>query len=220
MSLSERARNRELYFKAVAIRNGSFRNDAPAAWKRLIHPKVGIFVRTKSARKSRGRLSPDRLKMTFRGKIWLEKIAREEAMRWGTESERLGKPVKPSEHLPTNMDGDPRRNKPKILTTELVRDLAFEWLRDDRTLVVFLESLLASYDNLSRSHYAAKVMTATAMAAGDLQTEWHDDSVLRMRIDALGTRKGEAAASLLNKLKEKIRESGKRGSKQETSPFG
>lgn len=229
MPPAEQERNRALNDKAVAIRNGRLRDGgAPAAWQRLLHPKVGIFERVisrkQSARKdlqssekmlpgldeqSRGQRSPDRLKMTHKGKRWLEKIARAEAMRWASDCERTGMPVKSAwEHLAPGEEGEPRRLKPKILTNELVRNLALEWLRDDRALVRFLQSLLASHDNLSRSQYAHKVTTAQAMSGGSLKTE-DDDARLRMRIDALCGSGGGGSPQRLNKYKTEIRKSGR-----------
>lgn len=229
MPPGEAERKRALRTKGVAINNGRLRDGgAPAAWRRLLHPKVGIFERVISrkppARKdlqssgkmlpgldeqSRGQRSPDRLKMTHKGKRWLEKIARAEAMRWASDCERMGMPVKSAwEHLAPGEEGEPRRLKPKILTNELVRDLAFEWLRDDRALVCFLQSLLASHDNLSRSQYAHKVTTAQAMSGGSLKTE-DDDARLRMRIDALCGSGGGGSPQRLNKYKAEIRKSGR-----------
>ncbi len=240
MPPGEQERNRALYFKAVAIRNGRLRDDgAPAAWWRLLHPKVGIFERVISRKspsrkalqtcekilpgldeQSIGKRSPDRLKMTHKGKSWLEKIARAEAMRWAGDCERMGLPVKPAwEHPAPGEEGEPRRLKPKILTNELVRDLAFEWLRDDRALVRFLQSLLASYDNLSRSLYSHKVTTAQVMSGGSLKTE-DDDARLRMRIDALCGCGGEGSPQRLNKFKAEIRKKGDARCKGETSPSG
>ncbi|MCX6960492.1 MAG: hypothetical protein NTW91_09510 [Verrucomicrobia bacterium] len=229
MPPAEQERNRALYYKEVAIRNGRLRDGgAPAAWRRLLHPKVGIFERVISRKpstrkalqsggkmlpgldeQSRGQCLPDRLKMTHKGKSWLEKIARAEAMRWAGDCERMGMPVKSAwEHLAPGEEGEPRRLKPKILTNELVRDLAFEWLRDDRALVRFLQSLLASYDNLSRSLYSHKVTTAQAMSGGSLKTE-DDDARLRMRIDALCGSGGGGSPQRLNKYKAEIRKSGR-----------
>jgi hypothetical protein len=229
MPPGEQERNRALHDKAVAIRNGRLRDGgAPAAWRRLLHPKVGIFERVisrkQSARndlqssgkmlpgldeQSRGQRSPDRLKMTHKGKRWLEKIARAEAMRWAGDCERMGMPVKSAwEHLAPGEEGEPRRLKPKILTNELVRDLAFEWLRDDRALVRFLQSLLASYDNLSKSLYSHKVTTAQAMSGCSLKNE-DDDARLRMRMDALCGSGGGGSPQRLNKYKAEIRKSGR-----------
>jgi hypothetical protein len=229
MPPGEQERNWALYFKAVAICNGRLRDDgAPAAWWRLLHPKVGLFERVISRKspsrkalqssgkmllgldeQSRGQRSPDRLKMTHKGKRWLEKIARAEAMRWAVDCERMGMPVKSAwEHLAPGEEGEPRRLKPKILTNELVRDLAFEWLRDDRALVSFLQSLLASYDNLSKSLYPQKVTTAQAMSGGSLKTE-DDDARLRMRIDALCGSGGGGSPQRLNKYKAEIRKIGR-----------
>jgi hypothetical protein len=229
MPPAEQERIRALYFKGVAIRNGSLRDGGtPAAWRRLLHPKVGIFERVISRKpsaikalqsggkmlpgldeQSRGQRSPDRLKITHKGKSWLEKIARAEAMRWGGDCERMGMPVNSAwVHLAPGEEGEPRRLKPKILTNELVRDLAFEWLRDDRALVRFLQSLLASYDNLSRSLYSHKVTTAQAMSGGSLKTE-DDDARLRMRIDALCGSGGGGSPQHLNKYKAEIRKSGR-----------
>jgi hypothetical protein len=233
MPPGEQERNRALYYKAVAIRNGRLRDGgAPAAWRRLLHPKVGIFERVISRKlpskkdlqssgkmlpgldeQSRGQRSRDRLKWTHKGKRWLEKIARAEAMRWASDCERMGMPVKSAwEHLAPGEEGEPRRLKPKILTNELVRDLALEWLRDDDALVSFLLSLLASYDdsygNLSRSLHPHKMTTAQAMAGKSLKTE-DDDARLRMRIDALCGSGGGGSPQRLNKFKVEIRKIGR-----------
>ena len=233
MPQGEQERNRALYYKAVAIRNGRLRDGgAPAAWRRLLHPKVGIFERVISRKlpsrkdlqssgkmlpgldeQSRGQRSRGPLKMTHKGKTWLEKIARAEAMRWASDCERMGMPVTSAwEHPAPGEEGEPRRLKPKILTNELVRDLAFEWLRDNRALVSFLQSLLASYDdsygNLSRSLHPHKVTTAQAMAGKSLKTE-DDDARLRMRIDALCGSGGGGSPQRLNKFKAEIRKSGR-----------
>lgn len=229
MPKGEEERKRALHDKAVAIRNGRLRDGgAPSPCRRLLHPKVGIFERVISRKsrsrkalqssgkmlpgldeQSRGQRSPDRLKMTHKGKRWLEKIARAEAMRWAGDCERMGMPVKSAlEHLAPGEEGEPHRLKPKILTNELVRDLAFEWLRDDRALVRFLQSLLASYDNLSRSLYSHKVTTAQAMSGGSLKTE-DDDARLRMRMDALCGSGGGGSPQRLNKYKAEIRKSGR-----------
>jgi hypothetical protein len=86
-------------------------------------------------------------------------------------------------------------------------------------LVCFLQSLLASYDNLSRSSYSGKLMTAAAMSAGGPKTE-DGDASLRMRIGALGRTGAGGTKQDLNKFKEEIRKTGRERAKKKTSPFG
>jgi hypothetical protein len=198
------------YFKGDAIERGSLKKRVWPGWRRLLHPKVGVFKRNEKTLK---------MEMTPRGKGWLEKIARAEAMRWASGNERMGMPVKsPWEHLAPGEEGEPRRLKSKILTNELVRDLAFEWLRDDRALVRFLQSLLASYDTLSKSFYPHKVTTAQAMSARILKTQ-DDNWRLSRRIDALCA-SGVVSQKHLNKFKEEIRKKGRAAVKERTSLSG
>ena len=215
----ERARSLALYCKAVAIRNGSLRKEIGAAWRRLINPKVGVFKRSPSYRKysSKRTLKDDRLKMTARGKKWLERIVIEEALRWGAGHELMGNAITSWEVLTPEQKGAPLRIKPKILDRELVRILAAEWLRDKKALVSFLESLLRSYDKLSSEHYAARVMTAQFMSARLLRTE-SDDERLRMRIDVFSP--SPSPTNLLNKIKGEIRRTGRDEGKGGTSPLG
>lgn len=198
------------YFKKKAIEAGSLRERRWGAWRRLLHPKVGVFKRNEKTFK---------MEMTPRGKEWLKKIARAEAMQWASGNERMGLPVKSTwGHLTPGEEGEPRRLKSKILTNELVRDLAFEWLRDDLALVRFLQSLLASYDTLSKSFYPHKVTTAQAMSARILKTQ-DDNWRLSRRIDALCA-SGVVSQKHLNKFKEEIRKKGRAAVKERTSLSG
>jgi hypothetical protein len=201
------------YFKKSAIEAGSLRERRRGAWRRLLHPKVGVFRRNEKTEK---------MKMTPKGVKWLEKIARAEAMRWSSGNERMGMPVKStSAHLDPGEEVEPRRLKPKILTEELVHDLAFEWLRDARALVRFLQALLACYDNLSKpeSFYPHKVTTAQAMSEGSLKTQ-DDNWRLSRRIDALCASEVRVTQKHLNKFKEEIRKKGRAAVKRRTSPSG
>jgi hypothetical protein len=199
------------YFKKSAIERGSLRARRWAAWRRLLHPKVGVFRRNEKTEK---------MKMTPKGEEWLEKIARAEAMRWSSGNERMGMPVKStSAHLAPGEEVEPSRLKPKILTNELVHNLAFEWLRDDRALVLFLQALLASYDNLSKRFYPHKVTTAQAMSEGSLKTQ-DDNWQLSRRIDALCASEVFVTQKHLNKFKEEIRKKGRAAVKRRTSPSG
>jgi hypothetical protein len=199
------------YFKKSAIERGSLRARRWAAWRRLLHPKVGVFRRNEKTKK---------MKMTPKGEEWLEKIARAEAMRWSSGNERMGMPVKStSAHLAPGEEVEPSRLKPKILTNELVHNLAFEWLRDDRALVLFLQALLASYDNLSKRFYPHKVTTAQAMSEGSLKTQ-DDNWRLSRRIDALCASEVVVTQKHLNKFKEEIRKKGRAAVKRRTSPSG
>ena len=203
----ERIRIRTRYFKAQAINNGSIRKQVDPAWRRLLNPKVRVFIRSKSARKKSPHkmLLDDRLRMTSRGKKWLERIVIEEALRWETGAELMGNPIRSSrELLPLGHKGEPQRIKPKVLNRELVRNLAVEWLRDKTALMAFLVELLASYDNLSRSLYSSKVTAAMAMAGSFLKTE-ENDTKLRNRIDALCGSGGGGTPQRLNKIKAEIR---------------
>jgi hypothetical protein len=192
------------YFKKSAIEAGSLRERRWSAWRRLLHPSVGVFKRSEKTL---------RMEMTPRGKEWLKKIARAEAMRWASGNERIMKTA--GEHMAPFEEGEPHRLKPKILTEELVHNLAFEWLRDDQALVRSLQSLLACYDNLSKpeSFYPHKVTTAQAMAGKSLKTE-DDDARLRNRLDALCGSGGGKWPRPLNKFKEEIREKGRNAVKR------
>jgi len=199
------------HFKKDAIERGSLRKRVRAASRRLLNPKVGVFKRNEKTFK---------MEMTPRGKEWLEKIARAEAMQWASGNERMGLPVKSTwGHLTPGEEGEPRRLKSKILTNELVRDLAFEWLRDKRALVRFLQSLLASYDTLSKSFYPHKVTTAQAMSARILKTQ-DDNWRLSRRVDALCASGVVVTQKHLNKFKEEIRKKGRAAVKERTSLSG
>jgi hypothetical protein len=216
----EGIRKRERYLREDAIERGSLRKEVEAPWRRLINPKVGVFKRAPSYRKDSSKriLKDDRLKMTPLGKKWLDRIATQEALRWGAGSELMGNPVKPIiEILTSGKKGAPRRIKPKILNCELMRMLTTEWLRDKKALVSFLESLLRSYDKLSSEHYAARVMTAQFMSARLLRTE-SDDERLRMRFDVFSP--SPSPTNLLNKIKGEIRRTGRDEGKGGTSPLG
>jgi len=216
----ERIRIRARYFKMVAINHGSLRKQVDAAWRRLLNPKVGVFIRSKSARKKSPNkmLLDDRWKMTPRGKKWLERIVIEEALRWYAGTELMGNAIPPGRKpLTPEQKREPQRIKPKVLNRELVSNLAVEWLRDKASLVAFLVELLATYDKLAREHYSARVMTAQAMIGGLLKTEFAD-SELKMRIDVFASK--PAPDSLLNKIKGEIRATGRSKGKGGTSPLG
>jgi hypothetical protein len=124
------------------------------------------------------------------GKQWLNDICRAEAL-------RVMAGIRPNPETPSEI----------ILSENLTQELAIEWVRDSAALVAFLESLIASYARLEKTHYDGRVIAAMAMSAGRLRTE-KDDWDVRGLYEKR-PKNTSLSKNFLNDAKRDIRKAGK-----------